>query len=119
MLAKSDVSTELSNGSRQTEVYNYWLDKWLANKKSVVKEFTFIRYRNLIENHIKPNLGKLNITEINNRCIQQYISRKSIDGRIDGCGGLSPKTLPDTLPKPPHTRPHLQIHRDTACQNQV
>ena len=97
ILAKSDVSTELSNGSRQTEVYNYWLDKWLANKKSVVKESTFIRYRNLIENHIKPNLGKLNIIEINNRCIQQYISRKSIDGRIDGCGGLSPKTLYDII----------------------
>lgn len=87
ILAKSDVSTELSNGSRQTEVYNYRLDKWLTNKKSVVKEFTFIRYRNLIENHIKPHLGKLNITEINNRCIQQYISRKSIDGRIDGVVG--------------------------------
>ena len=97
ILAKSDVSTELSNGARQTEVYNYWLDKWLANKKSVVKESTFIRYRNLIENHIKPNLGKLNITEINNSCIQQYISRKSIDGRIDGCGGLSPKTLYDII----------------------
>ena len=97
ILAKSDVSTELSNGARQTEVYNYWLDKWLANKKSVVKESTFIRYRNLIENHIKPILGNLNITEINNRCIQQYISRKSIDGRIDGCGGLSPKTLYDII----------------------
>lgn len=97
ILAKSEVSTELSNSARQTEVYNYWLDKWLVNKKSLVKESTFIRYRNLIENHIKPNLGKLNITEINNSCIQQYISRKSIDGRIDGCGGLSPKTLYDII----------------------
>ena len=59
ILAKSEVSTELSNSARQTEVYNYWLDKWLVNKKSVVKKSTFIRYRNLIQNHINPSLGNL------------------------------------------------------------
>lgn len=97
ILAKSDVSTELSNIARQNEIYSYWIEKWLANKKSLVKESTFIRYRNLIQNHILPSLGNLNITGINNRCIQKYISEKSINGRIDGCGGLSSKTLYDII----------------------
>lgn len=77
--------------------YDYWLDLWLDNKKSFVKKSTYIRYNNIIINHIKPDLGKRRINEINTLCIQKFIIEKSINGKKDGSGGLSSKSLYDIL----------------------
>ncbi|NBI17513.1 hypothetical protein D1841_06985 [Neglecta sp. X4] len=43
--------------TKDKEKYEYWLDAWLHAKRLGVKESTYIRYRNTIENHIKPDLG--------------------------------------------------------------
>lgn len=79
------------------EKYEYWLNEWLRVKKVCVKESTYIRYRNSIENHIKPELGKFPISKISTRLIEEFISNKLQDGKLDGSGGLSPKTMSDIL----------------------
>lgn len=82
---------------RNTEKYEYWLDEWLHSKQFSVKESTYIRYRNTIENHIKPELGKYQIGKISTSLMEQFVSRKLQCGRIDGNGGLSPKSMSDIL----------------------
>lgn len=85
------------DNSRNIGKYEYWLDEWLRIKRLGVKESTFIRYRNTIENHIKPNLGKYPISKISTSLMEQFVSQKLQNGRKDGNGGLSPKTMSDIM----------------------
>lgn len=79
------------------EKYEFWLDKWLNRKKMCVKESTYIRYRNTIENHIKPKLGHFSISEISTSLMEQFVFQKLQYGRIDGKGGLSAKSMSDIM----------------------
>lgn len=79
------------------EIYEFWLREWLKSKKINIKESTYIRYRNIIENHIKPELGKYPISKISTALIERFVSDKLTKGRLDGNGGLSPKTMSDIL----------------------
>lgn len=83
--------------AKDTEKYEYWLDEWLRIKKMSVKESTYIRYKNSIENHIKPELGKYPINKISTPLIEKFISNKLQNGKVDGSGGLSLKTVSDIL----------------------
>ena len=79
------------------EIYEFWLREWLKSKKINIKESTYIRYRNIIENHIMPELGKYPISKISTALIERFVSDKLTKGRLDGNGGLSPKTMSDIL----------------------
>ncbi len=79
------------------ETYGELLDKWLAYKKREVKYSSYIRYKNTIENHIKPKLGAIKAKSISADIIQEYLKEKSENGRIDKRGGLSNKSLSDIL----------------------
>ncbi len=81
----------------QNRRYDFWLDEWLQTKKLTVKESTYIRYRNTIENHIRPGLGKYPVCKISTSLMEQFVFQKLKNGRLDGCGGLSPKSMSDIL----------------------
>lgn len=89
-------TTEVRN-SKDQEKYKYWLDEWLKTKRLSVKESTYIRYRNMIQNHIKPDLGKYPLCKISTSLMEQFVSHKLQGGRKDGKGGLSPKSVSDIL----------------------
>lgn len=82
---------------KEKEKYEYWLDEWLRSKRMTVKESTFIRYRNTIDNHIKPQLGKYPISRISTSLMEQFVSDKLSFGRKDGKGGLSSKSMSDIM----------------------
>lgn len=90
------LSSDLEK-SKDNDKYEYWLDEWLYTKRLGVKESTYIRYRNTIENHIKPELGKYPINKISTSLMEQFVYHKLQDGRIDGNGGLSPKSMSDIM----------------------
>lgn len=71
----TDLTSDLEK-SKDKEKYEYWLDAWLHTKRLGVKESTYIRYRNTIENHIKPDLGKYPINKISTSLMEQFVSRK-------------------------------------------
>lgn len=77
--------------------YDVWLDEWLQIKKAGIKESTYIRYKNMIENHIKPELGKYPISKITTSQMEQYVIDKLNNGKLDGSGGLSAKSISDIL----------------------
>lgn len=77
--------------------YEYWLNEWLFIKKLKIKESTYIRYRNSIENHIKPYLGKYPINNISTSLMESFISYLATNGKVNGNGGLSIKSISDIL----------------------
>lgn len=68
----ADLSSDLEK-TKDKEKYEYWLDAWLHAKRLGVKESTYIRYRNTIENHIKPDLGKYPINKISTSLMEQFL----------------------------------------------
>ena len=73
---------------------NYYVDEWL-NNKSNIKLSSYTRYYNLINEHIKNDIGKLSINKINTNIVNEYLTRKLNTGKINGCGGLSKNTVYD------------------------
>ncbi|MDO5346126.1 MAG: tyrosine-type recombinase/integrase [Lachnospiraceae bacterium] len=70
-------------------------EQWLLREKMVVKESTYAKYRYNLDNHILPQLGTLQITELNSALINMYIQHLKEGGRSDGRGGLSAKYVRD------------------------
>jgi integrase len=50
-------------------------------------------YEYIIESHLIPSLGKLTLTQLKPEHLQRYYTDKLSSGRVDGKGGLSPKTV--------------------------
>lgn len=69
------------------------LDDWLAVIKINVKESTFSRYTFLIDKHIKPELGEILLIDLTTADIDRFALVKLQNGKLNGKGGLSPKTV--------------------------
>jgi integrase len=73
------------------------LHQWLASRKLCVKESTYVRYYSLVTKHIEPELGFYKVEQITRPIIEKYIHDLLTNGRLDGTGGLSQKTVADIL----------------------
>ena len=72
------------------------LDQWLSVNKTRIKGSTYSKYLYMIDTHIRPAFGECKVSTIKSYDINNFISEKLKNGRLDGCGGLSPsyvKTL--------------------------
>lgn len=63
---------------------------WQEVNKSRNKGATNMRYANLIDKHIAPELSNIRISQINTALLSDFMNRKLESGRLDGKGGLSP-----------------------------
>lgn len=71
-----------------------WLYKWLRDYAELsVRPSTYISYEGYVYNHINPVMGNMPIQQITPVMIQNFYNQKFESGRIDGNGGLSPKTI--------------------------
>lgn len=77
--------------------YNALLDDWLRAERPGIKESTYARYAHLIKTHIKPRLGEYRLSQLSPRLIEDYVTHELTDGRLDGRGGLSAKSVADIL----------------------
>lgn len=67
-------------------------DEWIQVNKSQWKESSTVKYINILNNHLLPEFGQRNITDIARTDIQAYISKLlTSGGRNDA--GLAPKTV--------------------------
>ncbi len=73
--------------------YGQWLEHWLRQKSDLVKEATLATYAASAGNHILPTLGSLTFPEITEQRIQTAAIGWLGDGRCDGSGGLSERTV--------------------------
>ncbi|MDY4970742.1 MAG: site-specific integrase [Lachnospiraceae bacterium] len=70
-------------------------DEWLQLRKSMVKESTYANYANIIERHLQPELGKVYLSAVTSEMLETFLNQKLQNGRLDGKGGLSTKTVAD------------------------
>lgn len=85
----------LQCGNSERIVYQDLITAWLNSLQINIKESTYARYYHLAHSHIIPRLGKYKVDRITNRTIEEYIAFLMQNGRIDGSGGLSQKTVSD------------------------
>ncbi|MDO4344899.1 MAG: tyrosine-type recombinase/integrase [Eubacteriales bacterium] len=78
-------------------VFGEMIDRFLIQQKYQVKQSTYAHYVNLIDTHIRPQLGACAVSELSSGVIEEYASEKLRNGKLDGKGGLSPKTVRDLL----------------------
>lgn len=77
--------------------YNDILTAWLQSSRTNIKESTFAKYSHIIDSHIRPALGQFSLSKISTQLIESFIQQQLFVGRLDGKGGLSPKTVTDML----------------------
>ena len=73
------------------------LSDFLIYQQNKVKTSTLARYRDIINLHIMPTFGNMQIREMNSQMIELFTNQKIENGRLDGNGGLSPKRVRDIL----------------------
>ncbi|MFQ7125511.1 MAG: site-specific integrase, partial [Eisenbergiella sp.] len=77
-----------------------WMDEWFENYAKVkVRPSSHQTYRGYIDNHIKPNIGKIPLEKLTSLELQKLYKKLLNSGRIDRAEskrqakGLSPKTV--------------------------
>lgn len=90
-----------------------WLDFWYQNYVvGKTKMTTRVNDESIIKHHIKPALGRINLSKLKGIHIQPFYNQLLIDGRVDKKGGLSPKTIRNI---------HIVLHRalEQAVKNDL
>ncbi len=93
----------------KTTLFSYlctWLETYCKNE---VRMTTYINYETYVHKHIKDTIGGYRLCDINTILIQQFYNDKAKNGKLNGTGGLSPKTMKNI---------HDMLHRalDKAVQ---
>lgn len=86
---KGETSLKVSQNNKSYISFEQLLIMWLKNKDFNQKKSTQLKYKNIIELHIIPELGNMDITQIDDVLINQFLISKRENGRLDGKGGLS------------------------------
>lgn len=86
--------TRLKSGSMTLEKL---METWLSANSQSLKQSSYQRYRFLIEKHIIPLLGDLKLSHLSLAILNQFKEHELTNGRLDGHGGLSPKTVSDIM----------------------
>ena len=94
---QSDLKYGINSTTHSSLEYSEILVAWLQSNRINVKESTYMRYKQLIENHITPSLGKYQLSRISSQLVERFVDDKLKNGRLDGKGGLSPKTVTDII----------------------
>lgn len=83
------------NGSAKTllQVCTLWLDEI----KTQIKYSTYVKYYNIIFNHILPSIGDYRMSFIDTALLKNFTDEKLTSGKLSGEGGLSPKTVKDII----------------------
>lgn len=77
--------------------YDEILSAWLESSKISIKESTFSKYSQIVDSHIRPALGHYPLSKISTQLVEKFVQQQLSEGRLDGQGGLSPKTVTDLL----------------------
>ena len=73
--------------------FGEFLDQWMAYYAATsVEETTELRYRSIVERHVKPKLGHLPLSQLRPRHLTKVYGQWSKNGRYDG-QGLAPQTV--------------------------
>lgn len=100
---KAKKQTALSTDPQAAEtagkhlLFNSVVTEWLSCQQHTVKRSTYARYKRVADTHIRPALGRLALPQLSRPLLDGFADKKLTDGRLDGKGGLAPKTVRDIL----------------------
>ncbi len=57
-----------------------YLDEWIASTESSVRPKTFIRHKGIVDNHLKPSLGRIKLTKLTPQHIEGLMKAKTAVG---------------------------------------
>lgn len=95
---QNSINTSTYIADDKITVYE-WLWKWLnIYQKNQIKSSTYVSYRGYIENHVKPNIGGIQLQRLQIDMLQDFFNKESGSGNRRQYGKqygkpLSPKTL--------------------------
>lgn len=97
LLRKTLIDYELkeSNMSGKDIPFTDYIEFWLNSHKAQVDIITWQGYREIVHRHILPHFESLNLelSEVSAQHIQNYYDYKFANGRCDGKGGLSARSV--------------------------
>ncbi len=94
----ADAGERMAPGEIGKESLDAASEEWLRYIRKRVKESTYIRYKNIIKNHIIPEIGMLNPEEIDSRMINHYADYLLENGKKGrNAEGLSTKYVRDII----------------------
>jgi len=71
-----------------------WVMRYLQTyAKRKVRPNTFADYMDVFKSHINPVIGTIPLQALRTNTIQELYNQKAESGRLDGKGGLSPRTI--------------------------
>lgn len=76
--------------AKQSPMFKDVISLWQKTNANRYKGATALKYENLINNHILPELGGYKLSELNKVLLASFMSTKLNRGRMDRTGGLSP-----------------------------
>ena len=87
-------------GRAKTYTVGKWLEVWYENYAKIkMRPSTYLTYHGYIENHIKPQLGKIPLNDLTTLHLQQFYKKLLAEGRVERIEsqkqpkGLSAKTV--------------------------
>ena len=94
-LALAKVEAEREHSGKKAVTFENCAARWLEEKRQLdaVKPNTLAGYSRMLQTHILPILGPVRMTALTESTLSFFYRSKQLNGRLDGKGGLSAKTL--------------------------
>lgn len=95
--AKKNIQLNKGLNSNNKQSLMIYALEWLDNIHLHIKHSTYVKYSNIVNNHIISELGNYKIDELTTENIREYVDKKISLGNVKTSTGLSPKTVKDIL----------------------
>jgi integrase len=99
---KVAIAENLYVAPSKTTLKEYLIDEWLPAIKTTVRPTTYASHNMLIEQHVVPRLGGVQLRRLNAPTINAHYAHLLEKGKVRGEGGLSPASV---------RRVHAVMHR--------
>lgn len=101
-LLKAKLNKVKSNGiecnkTKSCKTLEYYSIKWLDEMKVRFKQSTYVKYTNIIHNHLIQSIGQYMVFYVTTDLVKKLVNEKLIAGNIKTGKGLSTKTIKDIL----------------------
>ena len=91
MKTKENQFTKVTQGLAQLKIVKHksiqlemMAIQWLKNTKLRVKESSYVKYHNMIQNHIIPDLGSWRMDQLTTEAVELFVQKKLECGRKNG-----------------------------------
>ncbi len=91
------AQNEPYNFRKNERTFGFLMAEWLNFKKTYIKNSTYVRYKNAVNGHLIPIFGEQKLSKITTAQVQDFIRQKLENGRLDGRGAMSPKSVGDVI----------------------